>query len=59
MKRFFDFRRLRKTSYDDSGDEVADEYVELNADANFSAGSEANVTVRPFTIEDFSDVKPI
>jgi SepF-like predicted cell division protein (DUF552 family) len=53
----FDFRRLKKTTYDDNT-EVEDEYVELNADADFSTG-DARVTVRPFTIEDFSDVKPV
>ncbi|MBR9703134.1 cell division protein SepF [Candidatus Woesearchaeota archaeon] len=38
--------------------EVEDEYVELNADPDFS-GSESKIMVRPFTIEDFSDIKPI
>lgn len=60
MKRFFDFRRLKKTTYDDDMTEVEDEYVELNADTDFSSSrGEARITVRPFTIEDFSDVKPI
>ena len=54
---FFDLRRLRKTTYDDMT-EVEDEYVELNAEGDFS-GSESRITVRPFTIDDFSDVKPV
>ena len=58
MKRFFDFRRLKKTTYDDDMTEVEDEYVELNADPGFSGG-ESRITVRPFTITDFSDIKPI
>lgn len=57
MKKFFDFRRVKKTSYDDDM-EIEDEYVELNADANFDPG-DAQITVRPFAIEDFSDIKPI
>lgn len=58
MKRFFDFRRLKKTTYDDDMTEVDDEYVELNADPDFS-GKESRITVRPFTITDFSDIKQI
>ncbi len=53
----FDFRRLKKTTYDDNT-EVEDEYVELNAEPDFSSG-DSQVMVRPFTIEDFSDVKPV
>lgn len=52
----FDLRRLKKTTYDDMT-EIDDEYVELNAEGDSS--SDVRITVRPFTIEDFSDVKPI
>ncbi len=55
--RFFEFRRFRKTAYDDDDNtELEDEYVELNSDA---AKNEDQVLVRPFTISDFSDIKPI
>lgn len=53
----FDFHRLKKTTYDDNT-EIEDEYVELNAEGDF-ARSDSRITVRPYTIEDFSDVKPI
>jgi len=57
MVKFFEFKRFRKTSYDDEDNvEAEDEYVELNSDA---AKTDNQVLVRPFTIEDFSDIKPI
>lgn len=55
---FFDFRRLKKTTYDDNT-EVDDEYVELNAETDFSSGKGARITVRPFQITDFSDIKGV
>lgn len=55
---FFDLRRLRKTTFGDN-EEVQDEYVELNADQDFSSGSGSRITVRPFSITDFSDIKPV
>ncbi len=59
MKRLFSFKRFRKTNYDDDDlVESQDEYVELNTDAGFD-GKGAKVVVRSFTMEDFSDIKPI
>ncbi len=59
MARFFEFRRFRKTAFDDDDNvEAEDEYVELNADA-LKGIEGAQVTVRPFSITDFQDIKPI
>lgn len=59
MVRFFEFKRFRKTAYDDADNvEAEDEYVELNSDPlHGSDGSK--VIVRPFNLEDFQDIKPI
>lgn len=57
--KLFSFRRMKKTSYDDEdGMESQDEYVELNADGTLDAKG-AKVTVRSFTLEDFSDIKAV
>lgn len=53
MRRLFSFARTR---HDEDG-EIQDEYVELNADV--AEGRSGRVIVRRFTIEDFSDIKPI
>ncbi len=59
MKRLFSFRRLRKNNYDDDDMvESQDEYVELNADGLPDAKG-GKVTVRSFTLEDFSDIKAV
>ncbi len=58
MVRFFEFKRFRKTAYDEEENvESEDEYVELNSEA-LKAG-ENQVIVRPFNLEDFADIKPI
>ena len=41
---------------DDFSDDAADDYVEIDAQANI--GSKAKVLVRPFVITDFADIKP-
>lgn len=57
--KLFDFRRFKKTTYDeDAHAEVEDEYVELNAEGSEKTGG-SQITVRPFTIGDFSDIKQI
>ena len=57
--KLFDFRRFKKTTYDDDAHAaVEDEYVELNAEGSEKAGG-SQITVRPFTISDFSDIKQI
>ena len=40
----------------DIPDDVADDYVEIDAQANI--GPKARVLVRPFIITDFADIKP-
>ena len=57
MKRLFSVRKFKKTSYDDDGIEAEDEYVELNTDVDEPMNSK--VIVRPFNMEDFSDIKPV
>ncbi len=48
--------RFEKARYSDS-DENPEEYVELNTDMEPETSSK--IIVRPFSLEDFSDVKPI
>lgn len=60
MKKFFTNLKkgIRKRDfYDDEEGEPTDEYVELDTDE----GSEgiSKVIVRPFNLEDFSDIKPV
>ncbi len=57
MKRLFSFRKFQKTEYDDEGVDSQDEYVELNTDVEQARGEK--VLVRSFTMEDFSDIKPV
>jgi SepF-like predicted cell division protein (DUF552 family) len=58
MKKLFSLKRFKKKSFDeDDMVEAEDEYVELNTDADI--GSSSKIVVRPFVIEDFSDIKPI
>jgi len=59
MKRLFSLKRLRKTNYDDDDQmESQDEYVELNTDLA-GDGKGGKVIVRSFSLEDFSDIKPV
>ncbi len=48
--------KLEKARYSDD-DENTEEYVELNTDVDVEPSSK--IIVRPFNLEDFSDVKPI
>src|SRR6056297_2029233 len=48
--------RIDKMRYNDE-DEETEEYVELNTDVDNEPSSK--IIVRPFHLEDFSDVKPI
>lgn len=58
MARFFEFKRFRKTAYDEEDNvEAEDEYVELNSEA--LKAHENQVSVRPFNLGDFADIKPI
>jgi SepF-like predicted cell division protein (DUF552 family) len=51
------FSRLTGDDYEDDLPEGEDEYLEL--DASYDTGGNRQVVVRPFDIEDFSDIKPI
>ena len=52
------FSKFKKSFSSDHGEEPAeDEFVEL--DTNVSEESKSKIIVRPFVIEDFSDVKEI
>lgn len=58
MKRFFSMKRFKKSSFDDDDmSEAEDEYVELNTDAENATSSK--IVVRPFVLDDFSDVKTV
>lgn len=58
MKNIFSLKRMKKTNFDEEDMiESQDEYVELNTNANSDVPDK--ITVRPFALDDFSDVKPI
>ena len=58
MKKLFSIKRFKKTSYDeDDAVEAEDEYVELNTEGK--GESTSKIIVRPFVMEDFSDIKPV
>lgn len=59
MRKIFDkVKRSFKSTKEVDADEVENEYLELNTDAMFDKSSQ-KILVRPFTLEDFSDVKTI
>ncbi len=47
------------TAKDDFGDEGEEEYLELDTDSPTANGRRTKIMIRPFVLEDFSDVKPI
>lgn len=55
MKDFF--KRFTKSSANDEEEIAGDEYVELDTEAEKERTSK--IIVRPFVMEDFSDIKPI
>ena len=55
--KFLSFKRTRKESYDDDGLQAEDDYVELNTEGEKGRGS--RIIVRPFIMNDFSDIKPV
>lgn len=59
MKQLFSLRKFKKTSFDeDENLEAEDEYVELNTD-EYEGRPSSKVIVRPYVMEDFSDIKPV
>lgn len=57
IRKFLSKHKLKKESYDDDFQDAEDEYLELNTSAESKSSNK--VVVRPFVIDDFSDVKPI
>lgn len=58
MAGFFSMKKFTKKEFDDDDNlEAEDEYVELNSDGSRSGSSK--VVVRPFVLEDFSDIKGV
>ena len=55
MKRFIS--RLKRSSMEDDEPEAGEEYLELGAES--SSDMSKKVTIRPYVINDFSDIKPI
>jgi SepF-like predicted cell division protein (DUF552 family) len=58
MGKFFSLKAFKRTSFnEDEHTEAEDEYVELNTEMN--QGTSSKVMVRPFVLDDFSDVKQV
>ncbi len=56
MMKFFSLKRRKKESYDDDENVRAeDDYVELNTEGE--RGKNSRIIVRPFVLQDFSDIK--
>lgn len=56
--KFLSFKRKKKESYDDDeGLQAQEDYVELNTEGE--RGKNSRVIVRPFVMNDFSDIKPV
>ncbi|MBT5022499.1 cell division protein SepF [Candidatus Woesearchaeota archaeon] len=59
MKKFFGSLKdkVKSWGFDDDSEEFEEEYLEL--DTNIKKPVSSKVIVRPFVLEDFSDVKPV
>lgn len=57
MANIFSKFKDRVSVRDDFPEEFSEDYVELGIDA--AAHKKAKITVRPFTIDDFADIKPV
>lgn len=56
--KFFSLKKTKKKTYDEDDHlQAEDEYVELNTEAEQARSSK--IIVRPFVMQDFSDIKPI
>jgi len=56
--KFFSLKRKKKESYDDDEHvHSEDDYVELNTEGE--KGRSSKIIVRPFVMNDFSDIKPV
>lgn len=50
-------KKFKKSYYDENEGEVEDEYVELDTDSGTEAGTK--IVVRPYNLNDFSDIKQV
>jgi SepF-like predicted cell division protein (DUF552 family) len=56
--KFFSFKKNRKERYDDDDNlQAEDDYVELNTEGE--KGKHSKIIVRPFVMQDFSDIKTV
>ncbi len=56
--KFFSLKRTKKNVYDEDDNlQAEDEYVELNSEGE--KGKDSQIIVRPFVMNDFSDIKPV
>jgi SepF-like predicted cell division protein (DUF552 family) len=56
--KFFSFKKSRKERYDDDDNlQAEDDYVELNTEGE--KGKHSKIIVRPFVMQDFSDIKTV
>lgn len=56
--KFFSFKKRRKERYDDDDNlQAEDDYVELNTEGE--KGKHSKIIVRPFVMQDFSDIKTV
>ena len=53
------FKRFRKSDYEEEGVAPGDDYVEISGEGESHRHGGSKVVVRPFVVEDFTDVKPI
>lgn len=57
MKKVFDSIKERFSRQDVEPEDAEEEYLELNTESD--AATKSKITVRPFVIDDFSDVKQV
>ncbi|MEK6962833.1 MAG: cell division protein SepF [Nanoarchaeota archaeon] len=53
------FKKFRKNDYEEEGVAPSDDYVEISGEGENPRQGGSKVVVRPFVVEDFTDVKPI
>ncbi len=53
------FKKFRKSDYEEEGVVPSDDYVEISGESESPRHGGSKVVVRPFVVEDFTDVKAI
>jgi SepF-like predicted cell division protein (DUF552 family) len=51
--------KVKSWGFDDDSEEFTDEYLELDTNVSHKSSGSSKIIVRPFVLEDFSDVKPV